>query len=187
VAGTRISLDSVVCAFKRGDSPERILERYPLLGKPAKVYGAIAFYLDHQAEIDAYLEASNREFEASAGPPLSKSNPALWERLQRARTEALEPQPYSGSKPTLTSITTSSWRSAAGNAPWTSHPPSALELQYFRNTSLRSAIRFSPFRFKRSPLVTESGSHVELTWQSSELPTPRYRTRFGRPGRAGRT
>ena len=59
VAGTRISLDSVVCAFKRGDSPERILERYPLLGKPARVYGATAFYLDHQAEIDAYLEAGS--------------------------------------------------------------------------------------------------------------------------------
>src|SRR5437879_1445332 len=50
VAGTRISLDSVVYAFTRGDSPERILERYPLLGKPSRVYGAIAFYLDHQAE-----------------------------------------------------------------------------------------------------------------------------------------
>ena len=34
VAGTRVSLDSVVCAFKRGDAPDRILERYPLLGQP---------------------------------------------------------------------------------------------------------------------------------------------------------
>jgi uncharacterized protein (DUF433 family) len=88
VTGTRISLDSVACAFKRGDSPERILERYPLLGKPARVYGAIAFYLDHQAEIDPYLEASRREFEASAGPPLSETDPALWDRLQRARTQS---------------------------------------------------------------------------------------------------
>ena len=29
VAGTRISLDSVVYAFNRGDSPERILEEFP--------------------------------------------------------------------------------------------------------------------------------------------------------------
>ena len=91
VAGTRISLDSVVCAFNRGDSPERILERYPLLGKPAKVYGAIAFYLDHQAEIDGCLEASKREFEASSGPPLSESDPALWDRLQQARSKMGEP------------------------------------------------------------------------------------------------
>ena len=48
-----------------------------MLGKPANVYGAIAFFLEYQAEIDAYLEASEREFEASTGPPLSKSNPAL--------------------------------------------------------------------------------------------------------------
>jgi uncharacterized protein (DUF433 family) len=98
VAGTRISLDSVVCAFNRGDSPERILERYPFLGKAARVYGAIAFYLDHQFEIDAYLEAGQREFEASAGPPLSETNPDLWERLRRARTKTgksgpAEPQP----------------------------------------------------------------------------------------------
>src|ERR1039457_2479385 len=89
VAGTRISLDSVVCAFNRGDSPQRILERYPLLGKPARVYGAIAFYLDHQAEIDAYLDAGKRDFVASAGPPLAETNPALWERLQHARTQAV--------------------------------------------------------------------------------------------------
>ena len=89
VAGTRVSLGSVVHAFQQGDSPERILERYPLLGKPARVYGAIAYYLDHQAEIDAYLAADRREFEASAGPPLSEADPALWKRLQRAR----EPRP----------------------------------------------------------------------------------------------
>ena len=91
VAGTRISLDSVVCAFNRGDSPGRILERYPLLGRVAKVYGAIAFYLDHRAEMDVYLEAGKREFEVSSGPPLSESNPALWDRLQEARAKMGEP------------------------------------------------------------------------------------------------
>ncbi len=93
VAGTRVSLDSVVCAFLRGDSPERILERYPLLGKPARVYGAIAFYLDHQDVIDAYIEASRAESEASTGAPISESNPALWDRLQQARSKTGEPRP----------------------------------------------------------------------------------------------
>ena len=92
VAGTRISLDSVVYAFKSGDSPERILERYPLLDRPSRVYGAIAFYLDHQAEIDAYLEAGKREFEASTDVPLSESSPALY-RLQQARAKMGEPRP----------------------------------------------------------------------------------------------
>ena len=86
VAGTRISLDSVVCAFNQGESPEQILEGFPLLGSVAKVYGAIAFYLDHKAEIDKYLEDAYREFEANS-IPLSEENPALWERLQRARAQ----------------------------------------------------------------------------------------------------
>jgi hypothetical protein len=75
----------MVCASTRGDSPERILERYPMLGKSARVYGAIAFYLDHQAEINDCRDVSKREFEASAGPSFSETNPALWERLPRAR------------------------------------------------------------------------------------------------------
>ena len=78
MAGTRISLDSVVYAFNRGDSQERILEEFPLLDNPGRVYGAIAFYLDHRADIDKHLEISEREFEAS-GIPMEQSNPVLWE------------------------------------------------------------------------------------------------------------
>jgi uncharacterized protein (DUF433 family) len=92
VAGTRISLDSVVCAFNRGDSPETILENFPLLGKSARVYGAIAFYLEHKAEIDAYVEAGKRQFESLAGPPLSETNPDLWKRLQRSRADSGDPR-----------------------------------------------------------------------------------------------
>ena len=81
VAGTRISLDSVVYAFNRGDSPERILEEFPLLDKVSRVYGAIAFYLDHKAEIDKYLEETEREFEAS-GIAMEQADPVLWEKIQ---------------------------------------------------------------------------------------------------------
>lgn len=84
VSGTRVSLDSVVYAFNRGDSPERILERYPALEKPARVYGAIAFYLDHQREIDRYLAASEVETERVTGAPLSQTDPELWRRLNSA-------------------------------------------------------------------------------------------------------
>jgi uncharacterized protein (DUF433 family) len=86
VAGTRISLDSVVYAFNRGDSPERILEEFPLLDRMSRVYGAIAFYLDHKDEVDKYLEETEREFEAS-GIPMKQANPALWEKIQRARAK----------------------------------------------------------------------------------------------------
>ena len=91
VAGVRISLDSIVYAFNRGESPERILEEFPLLDRVSRVYGAIAFYLDHRAEIDKYLEVSEREFEGSA-IPLEQANPALWEKIQRARAKMSEPR-----------------------------------------------------------------------------------------------
>ena len=89
VAGTRISLDSIVYAFNRGESPERILEEFPLLDKGSRVYGAIAFYLDHKPDIDKYLEETEREFEGSA-IPLEQANPALWEKIQRARARMSE-------------------------------------------------------------------------------------------------
>lgn len=86
VAGTSISLDSVVCSFNQGQSPEAIQEDFPSL-KRAQIYGAIAFYLDHQAEIDQYLEATDREFEGRA-TPLEQDNPTLWAKVQRAKAEA---------------------------------------------------------------------------------------------------
>lgn len=50
-------------AFNDGQSPESILLEFPAL-KSAQVYGAIGFYLDHQGEIDSYLENSTRGWEA---------------------------------------------------------------------------------------------------------------------------
>jgi len=36
--------------------------------RPARVYGAIAFYLDHKADVDKYVEETGREWEASGIP-----------------------------------------------------------------------------------------------------------------------
>src|SRR2546427_4072140 len=44
VTGTRISLDSIVSAFKRGAAPESIQRAFPLLTLE-EIYGAITFYL----------------------------------------------------------------------------------------------------------------------------------------------
>ncbi|MGA2034422.1 MAG: DUF433 domain-containing protein [Thermoguttaceae bacterium] len=64
VSGTRVSLDSVVLAFLQGLSPEAIAsECFPTLTLE-QVYGSIAYYLAHRAEIDAYLKQADAEFEA---------------------------------------------------------------------------------------------------------------------------
>ena len=56
IAGTRIGLDVLVCDFRRGETPEGILQAYPSIGSLAKVYGAITFILEHPEAIDSYLQ-----------------------------------------------------------------------------------------------------------------------------------
>ena len=90
IAGTRISLDSVVYSFERGNSPEAIHQSFPLL-KLAQIYGAIAFYLDHQMEVRQYLENEERRIQEST-IPLSEANPELWNRLQHEREGLRKPR-----------------------------------------------------------------------------------------------
>ena len=56
VAKTRVTLDTVVAAFKDGLAAEEIAEQYPSLPL-GQVYVVIGYYIDHQAEVDAYLAA----------------------------------------------------------------------------------------------------------------------------------
>ena len=83
IAGTRVSLASVVIGFQEGESPEQIVKSFPTLTL-AQVYGAIAYYLENEKMINEYLSEVQREFERSV-PPLSQSNPELFARLQAAR------------------------------------------------------------------------------------------------------
>ena len=85
VAGTRVSLDSIVYSFKAGDSPETIRQNFSSLTL-GQVYGAIAFYLAHEQEVDANIREGEAEIDRSVSP-LSESRPALYARLERARHE----------------------------------------------------------------------------------------------------
>ena len=85
VAGTRVSLDSIVYSFKAGDSPETIRQNFPSLTLE-QVYGAITFYLAHEQEVDANIRQGEDEIQRSV-PPLSDSSPELQARLERARRE----------------------------------------------------------------------------------------------------
>jgi uncharacterized protein (DUF433 family) len=55
LAGTRIGLDVLVYDFRRGETPEAILQAYPAIGSLANVYGAITFVLEHPEAIESYL------------------------------------------------------------------------------------------------------------------------------------
>jgi uncharacterized protein (DUF433 family) len=55
VAGTRVSLDSVIYAFDEGATPEEIAQAFPTLDLAA-IYSIIGYYLQNRAEIEQYLE-----------------------------------------------------------------------------------------------------------------------------------
>ena len=85
IANTRISLDSIVYAYRQGHSPESILQSFPLLTLE-QVYGAIAFYLANRPEIDAYLAAEEAAYEAMP-QPLQTTAPSLYGKLLSAKAE----------------------------------------------------------------------------------------------------
>jgi uncharacterized protein (DUF433 family) len=83
VAGTRVSLDSVVYAFLNGQTAESTAQSFPALNLE-QVYGAITFYLAHRTEIDAYLREGRAEFERLRAAA-HEADPAFYQKLASAR------------------------------------------------------------------------------------------------------
>ena len=87
IAGTRVSLDSVVRDFLEGLSPESIADDFPVLTLE-EVYGAIAFYLGHKEEVDAHLQQVDDSFAAlqqktrETYPQLNKKLDEIHDHLQ---------------------------------------------------------------------------------------------------------
>ena len=54
VAGTRVTLDSIVAAFDLGSTPEEIVQRYPSVDL-ASAFALIAYVLRHRESVDLYL------------------------------------------------------------------------------------------------------------------------------------
>ena len=78
ISGSRVSLDSVVHAYRDGLSPEAIAEEYPSLSLE-QIHGTLAFYLRHREEIDRHLmlqesrwEQLRQESEAKHGELLKR-------------------------------------------------------------------------------------------------------------------
>lgn len=55
IGGTRVTLDTVVTAFREGATAETIAEQYPSL-QLDQVYTVIGYYIRHQDEVNEYLE-----------------------------------------------------------------------------------------------------------------------------------
>lgn len=60
VPGTRISLDVLVAAFKRGKTPEAIHQGYETISL-ADAYAIFTYYLRHRTEVDAYIAEQEQQ------------------------------------------------------------------------------------------------------------------------------
>jgi len=83
IAGTRVSLDSVVYEFLRGNSPEGIQEAFPSMTLEG-VYGSLAYYLANREEVEGYLTKGEQEFDEMRRTAREK-NPLLHRKLEEAR------------------------------------------------------------------------------------------------------
>jgi uncharacterized protein (DUF433 family) len=62
ISGSRVSLDSLVFAYREGATPEAIAADFPSLSLE-QIHGALAFYLRHRQAIDRYLATQERRWE----------------------------------------------------------------------------------------------------------------------------
>jgi uncharacterized protein (DUF433 family) len=84
--GSRVTLETLVGAFKRGDSPEEIQEGFPKLSL-AQIYGAIAWYLDNQVDADNYLNQRATEGDATRNQIESRPEYTTFRESMRRRRE----------------------------------------------------------------------------------------------------
>jgi uncharacterized protein (DUF433 family) len=86
IAGSRVSLDSIVYEFLSGSSPEAIQQAFSTVSLE-DVYGAIAFYLANRSKVDEYLAQGGPEYEQMRLAAREK-NPLLYRKLEEARRSA---------------------------------------------------------------------------------------------------
>ena len=85
LTGHRIGLLHLVDRYNEGMSPEGILCEYPTVSL-SLIHKTIAFYLDHQPAVDAYVAATRAAIERQAAAPTT--GPTLVEL--RKRLEAMQ-------------------------------------------------------------------------------------------------
>jgi uncharacterized protein (DUF433 family) len=83
VGNTRVTLDTIVATFSEGATAEEIVQKYPTV-KLADVYVVIGYYLNHRAEVEAYLH--HRQQQARAVRQLNEARTDIRDRLLARRS-----------------------------------------------------------------------------------------------------
>ncbi|MBI3924098.1 MAG: DUF433 domain-containing protein [Armatimonadetes bacterium] len=62
VGGTRVTLQTIVTAFRLGATPEEIAQQYPSVSLP-DIYWVISYYLRHKDIVEPYLQEQQQRAE----------------------------------------------------------------------------------------------------------------------------
>jgi uncharacterized protein (DUF433 family) len=94
LTGHRIDLYLIVWSYRDGLTAEMIHEEYPTLPLPL-IYKVLAFYLENQAEVDAYVaeveaEIERRQAEYTPGPGVLRIRQMVAERAARAASRSVD-------------------------------------------------------------------------------------------------
>lgn len=90
VGDTRVSLDTVVYAFNRGEDAAQIQEQYDSMSL-AQVHAAIAYYLHNKAEVDAYIVRHSATREGFWKDHKAKHPPKITREMLLARQNGTDP------------------------------------------------------------------------------------------------
>ncbi|MBI3947439.1 MAG: DUF433 domain-containing protein [Armatimonadetes bacterium] len=86
VGGTRVTLDIVLTEWQHGATAEQIAQDYDSLSLSG-INAAVAYYLAHRREVDAYLEQSQQQAEEARRQDEARFPPdGIRERLLTRRT-----------------------------------------------------------------------------------------------------
>ena len=89
VKGTRLLLDMIVNAYRRGECPEEIFDSFPSKEYTvADIYSIIAYYLTHKDKIEKYL--AKREKEGEKIREQIEAMPGYSEKREEMRRKFLE-------------------------------------------------------------------------------------------------
>jgi uncharacterized protein (DUF433 family) len=89
VGNTRVTLDTIVATFSEGATAEEIVQKYPTV-KLADVYVVIGYYLNHRAEVEAYLH--HRQQQARAVRQLNEARTDMTDLRDRLLARRSSPQ-----------------------------------------------------------------------------------------------
>lgn len=88
ISGSRITLDTLVGAYEKGATAEQIQDSFPSLSL-RQIYGTIAYYLEHEAEVKAYLQMRRAEAQSLRHEIESQQDTAGFRARVRARQAQL--------------------------------------------------------------------------------------------------